>query len=121
MSIDIHVANGLSAMLGVREGMPLGELIERLEGCADRKVRLGFGKPHSYRGYYEDLAFEPVRNTTVGAMLKAAKGALEKTFEGYKGGDFTMTKDTHCWIAEWGGTGEPIGPLLLSFMLGEVE
>jgi hypothetical protein len=36
-------------------------------------VRFGFGCPNSYRGYYEDVAFEPADNTTVGEMLAHAK------------------------------------------------
>lgn len=29
-------------------------------------VLLGFHAPHSYRGFYEQLAFEPLENTTIG-------------------------------------------------------
>jgi hypothetical protein len=38
----------------------LGELIEALEKLPeDRVLPVGFDKPHSYRGYYNELAFEP--------------------------------------------------------------
>lgn len=87
----------------------LGEIIKHLEGLPrDQSVAEGFGNPHSYRGYYEDLAFEPVENTTVGEMLDAAREALGQTFGGYKGGDYHMDEGTDCWLAEYGCTGVPI-------------
>lgn len=99
--------------------MTLGELIERLEQAPrDQVVPLGFNNPHSYRGYYEDLAFEPAENVTVGEMLDAARSALGKTFEGYKGGDYTMHEYTDVWLASYSFTGESIGPVLLDYMLG---
>ena len=63
--------------------------------------------PHSYRGYYSDLAFED--NTAASPMsLDELRTLLDechgKTFEGYKGGDNTMGDDTPLWIAEWGCT-----------------
>lgn len=36
------------------------------------------------------------------AMLRAAVG---QTFQGYKGGDFTMAEDTPVWVANYGDTG----------------
>jgi hypothetical protein len=99
--------------------MDLGELIAALEAAApDTIVPVGFGKPHSYRGSYEDLAFEPVANVRVADMLAAARSALGETFEGYKGGDNTMNAYSDVWLAYYGHTGESIGPVLLSYMLG---
>ena len=99
----------------------LGELIACLERYdPQQRVAVGFGKPMSYRGYYDELAFEPMENTTVGEMLVAAKSALGETFGGYKGGDFTMTEHVDVWIACYGqGFGQKIGALLMRFMLGE--
>lgn len=100
--------------------MQLGELIEFLEARDPKQeVAHGFGKPHSYRGYYEDLSFAPVAGTTVGNMLKEAKAALGNTYTGWKGGRFKMDEYTTCWLAEMGTTGEGIGPMLLKLMLGE--
>jgi hypothetical protein len=102
--------------------MTLGELIEALEASdAAKVVARGFAKPHSYRGYYDELAFEPAANVTVGDMLADARSALDATFEGYKGGLFTMQDFTDCWLAEYGCCGETIGPLLLKFMLTGVD
>lgn len=100
--------------------MRLGELIEELSKYnRDQKVARGFGSPHSYRGYYDELAFEPVENTTVGAMLDAANEADGGMFDGWKGGDFVMDSLTPVHLAYRGSTGEEIGPTLLSYMLGD--
>jgi len=41
--------------------MMLSDIIETLEKYDPATiVPLGFGEPHSYRGYYDQLAFEPV-------------------------------------------------------------
>ena len=102
--------------------MTLGELIAALEKLnPELEVPLGFGEPHSYRGDYYDLAFEPKRNVTVGEMLADAKSALGTTYQGYKGGDFTMNEWTTCWLAEYGSTGETIGPYFLGLLLATAE
>ena len=98
--------------------LTLGEVIKTLEqydpSCI---VEKGFTYPHSYRGYYSELAFELEENTTVGKMLEACKSTMNRTFEGYKGGEFGYNEDTLCWIADYGRTGETLGELLLSLML----
>lgn len=101
--------------------MMLKDLIETLKKYPDdQKVPLGFDNAHSYRGIYSDLAFEPVNDTTVGAMLREAEGALGETFMGYKGGDFKMGEYTDVWLDHEGvGSGEGIGPVMLRLMLGE--
>ena len=93
----------------------LGELIKWLEQQdPGLSVSHGFGAPYSYRGYYYDCGFEPVENTTFGEMLGHATDALGKTFEGWKGGDYTMESYTECWIAEEGTTNaDKIGPTLM--------
>lgn len=78
----------------------------------------GFTKPHSYRGYYDELAFEPAENVTVSSVLAAAWSADGETYTGYKGGEYTMTGDTTCWIAHEGSAGgEEITPELLAGLL----
>ena len=81
---------------------------------------LGFGEPMSYRGYYDQVAFAPIgTETTIGAMLEHAKSAMGATFTGYKGGEFTMTGSTECWIADYGETVEyPITEADLIRMVG---
>lgn len=100
----------------------LGELVERLrrEDPAKR-VHLGFRYPHSYRGDYFDLAFELAENITVGDMLTAAESAFGTTYQGWKGGDYTMGEWTSTWlVTEEGDCGESLGAVLLEYMLADV-
>lgn len=99
--------------------MMLEDLIKMLEAEDPRKVvPYGFTNPHSYRGYYMDLAFEPASNVTVADMLEDARSALGTTYTGYKGGEFTMTEYSDCWLSEEGRSGgETIGPLLMELIL----
>jgi hypothetical protein len=104
------------------EHLPLGQLIDRLRREPDqsRRVKIGFGNPHSYRGYYEDVAFEIVRDVTVGDMLAAAESALGNTYGGWKGDEFTMGWYTNTWlVSEWGDCGESIGAVPLGLMLDD--
>ena len=85
----------------------------------ETKVPLGFHDPYSYRGFYDQVAFEAKRDTTVGEMLSAAREALGSTYIGYKGGEFKMEGHTNCWLATYGYEGETIGPYLLRYMTGQ--
>lgn len=89
--------------------LTLGSLIEALEAapadavvCFSDQPEASPCEPHSYRGYYADLAFEhgPIRK--VAEVLAEARGALGESFEGYKGGDFTMGEDTPLWRSSYG-------------------
>lgn len=95
----------------------LKNLIEWLEKQDENAVvPYGFGEPHSYRGDYSQLAFDPVENAKIGDMLAHARSALGETFEGYKGGEFTMNEYTDCYIAEYGtcGDADRIGRTMLN-------
>jgi hypothetical protein len=102
--------------------LALTELIDRLKVEDPAKVlRLGFNHPHAYRGYYHDLAFELARSVTVGEMLAAAESAARATFQGWKGGDYTMGEWTPTWlVTEEGDCGESLGAVLLEYMLADV-
>lgn len=84
--------------------MTLGELILVLKSLPQDQLIEGLTDPHSYRGYYRDLAFERCIHgeKTVEETLKMAEGCLNCTFGGYKGGDYTMHKNTPIWIAVYG-------------------
>ena len=98
--------------------MSLNELIEWLEAQNQTIVcPIGFHRPHSYRGYYEDVAFEPKADVTVAEMLASAKSALGQTFYGWKGGEYECLGSERVWLAWQGCTGESIGPVLLSYMV----
>ncbi len=55
------------------------------------------------------------------APLTAARSALGATYQGYKGGDYRMDGDVHCWIAHWGCEGSPITATVLDAMLRQPE
>ena len=101
--------------------LELGGIIAALEAEDPRRVLpFGFHNPHSYRGYYNQLAFEPAANISIRDMLAAARSALGATFQGWKGGDYTMAADTDCWLANEGDcSNDQIGPVLLTFMLAQ--
>lgn len=83
--------------------MTLGQLIALLEACNPCiYITNGFSSPHSYRGYYDELAFEPAEDVSVAEMLETAKSAVGKIFQGYKGGEYTMDLDTLVHVAYYG-------------------
>ena len=89
--------------------MKLGKLIEVLQTLSpERVLEQGLRNPHSYRGYYDQLAFEPTQNITVAQMLEEAKSADGEAYMGYKGGAFEMNEDTDVYIAFEGSTGEEL-------------
>lgn len=101
--------------------LSLGDLITVLESHHPAKVvPLGFARPHSYRGFYDELAFEPANYVTVAGMLQAARSALGATYQGWKGGDYTMNEYTPVWLAERGSTGEGLGAVLVHLLLNAV-
>ena len=101
--------------------MGLQELIDALAAAdQDYIAPLGFGHPNSYRGNYSCVAFTPEENVTVAWMLEHAKSALGATFEGWKGGEYTMDKYTDCYIAHDGESGgDKIGPVLIAYLTGK--
>jgi hypothetical protein len=69
----------------------------------------GLGDEHSYRGYYADLAFEPVAEPSPSVdVLAACERALSGTYEGYKGGDFRYDEHAPLWVASYGCCGAAI-------------
>lgn len=97
--------------------MTLIELIDALKTLPqDKVVRWGFDHPHSWRGIYAELAFEPAENVTIGSMLACAKEALGKTYQGYKGGDFVMDEHTDVRIAYAGSGDDMWGNMALQYM-----
>lgn len=95
--------------------LTLGELILKLEAIADKtkQVHFAFEYAHptqldSWRGSYDELALGfslEGQAPTVAALLEELKSAIGKTFEGYKGGQYVMGKNTPVWVANYGNTG----------------
>lgn len=97
--------------------MNLGELIRRLEELpADQVVPNGFDHPHSYRGYYDELAFQPATGVTVGSMLADARSAVGATYTGWKGGDYIMDEYTPVHLAWKGSTGDELNEWVFDAM-----
>lgn len=89
--------------------MTLGKLIERLEAMPADMLVDGIEAPHSYRGYYHDLAFEKCANKVkAGDLLAVCRGAMGEVFEGYKGGEYVMGALTPLWIADYGCCGKKL-------------
>lgn len=75
--------------------MTLGDYIQLLEQHhPDQRIPRGLNHPHSWRGSYDELAFQPCGETTVAEMLRVAKSCVGYTFQGWKGGDYTMGLET---------------------------
>jgi hypothetical protein len=92
--------------------MTLGKLIERLESLPAETMLEGICKPHSYRGYYSDLAFERGDKVTAAKALETCRGCMGEVFQGYKGGDFQMGRNTPVWLASHGRCGLKIMDIL---------
>ncbi len=97
-----------------RGHMTLGALIDAL-GIVPKDTIVKFntggspGKPDSYRGYYEQLAFETVTEPQTADQVRTrAERALTETYHGYKGGEYKMNRGTWIWNAPYGVTGDAI-------------
>lgn len=91
--------------------MRLGQLIDALKMSPQENVLLVSGPTslgptsvNSYRGYYEDLAIavEEGARPKVCDFVRVLEQAIGKTFQGYKGGDYTMDKGTLVWVSNYG-------------------
>lgn len=57
--------------------------------------------PHCDRGSYSDVAFAMTREpSTVAEVYAVIASVIGETYQGYKGGDFTMHAWTDCCIGE---------------------
>lgn len=97
--------------------MTLGELIaalDKVDGGVNVEIELPTGEVViptdliSYRGYYSDLAIdygtaneEGIRPVEVDEFRNWLREAIGKTYTGYKGGDFTMSKITPMWVDQY--------------------
>ena len=88
--------------------MTLGGLIECYAKMSPGTIVDGISHPHSYRGYYDDLAFEKREEMTAEEAITVARSAMGKLMCGYKGGDYMMGESTPVWIAPYGATGVKI-------------
>lgn len=73
---------------------------------------------HSYRGYYEDVAFAVVgEETSVGEWLGLLKDKVGGNIYGWKGGEYVVKKDTALWVADH----STCGPFVKDFLVNNEE
>lgn len=109
---DAKVALQAAEIARIRESshqMTLGAFIQRLSELPEGCEVLGCAGQHSYRGYYEQLAFAPddLRRSR-SHMLNIANECMGATFDGWKGGKYTMTERSLINLAPRGCCGKPI-------------
>ncbi len=99
--------------------LSLGQLIDKLraipvvEAPNVQEVMFDFEYAYptdfgSWRGVYAQLAcgFEfGGKAPTLTEFIAKAESCVGATFEGYKGGDYTMTRGTPVWVANYGHAG----------------
>lgn len=101
----------------INSGLKLGELIDALASVSTPdgyRVCFEFGGCvpyglHSCRGFYEDLAIgfsDDKCAPDVGELLKRLRLAVGVLFEGYKGGNYRMTRESTLWVANYRNTSD---------------
>ena len=102
----------------------LGELLDGLRQ-ADPEGLVYLTDPHSYRGYYSDLALEPTTTPIkVNQLIDQLEAVIDTELTGYKGGEFLMSADTPVWVSHYGTTGSALvgfNPTTLTFMTKEIN
>lgn len=99
--------------------MTLGKLISALAEMPDGAEVANLHGAHSYRGYYEDIAFERGEgNRPAADLLAECRAAMGEVFYGWKGGEFVMGALTPVWLAHRGDVGLKLMALRAG---GEVE
>lgn len=104
--------------------MDLGELKQKFETLTDDDFvfSVAFNNPHSYRGYYNQVAFEPTHNVSLKEIKESIVVALMNTFIGYKGGEYKYDKFTTVNLAVyscWETDAEQRLELLVEQMINE--
>jgi hypothetical protein len=86
--------------------MTLDDLLRFLDGLPSGSLVHGFGEARSYRGFYDDVAFEDGPSVFASHLARTIRRyVLDQKFTGYKGGDYRMTAHTPVWMAEYGELG----------------
>lgn len=111
---DATVAKMKQDEYGNKPIKTLGEVILLLKAQPkSNTIKLDFTDSNpshldSYRGYYTDLSLDydsDEKSKTVKELLKIFEDADGLTYEGYKGGDYTMNRKTLVWVAPYGSCG----------------
>lgn len=129
MDLQTYLDNTIKSERAVRVGrgdqLTLGEIILKLEAInpkgKDKEPDVVFDFEYlfptgidSWRGAYDELAlgfsgYSEGRNPmTISQFLALLKNCYERTFFGYKGGEYTMGKTTPVWVANYGNSGNTV-------------
>lgn len=111
--VDQLIAEDRKALLAQSDRLTLGEIIDRCEAIGDdAEVVFDFEyaaprKLDSWRGVYAELAlsFGFDGGPKLPEFVSMLKEAVGKEFDGYKGGEFLMTRETPVWVANYGNSG----------------
>lgn len=100
--------------------LTLGELLIKLESlfkpdeyeCDFRYVKFDFKNMcptdfRSWRGIYREISigYDTGVTLTLDDLIRDVKNAIGHIYTGYKGGEFTMSKNTPVWVANYGESG----------------
>lgn len=110
LQMMIDEMNRASCAERAKSQLTLGGLIDALSAMPPDAQVANLGEPGSYRGYYSDLYFARVAVGTRPAseLLDIARKCMGEVFQGYKGGDFTMSRNTPLWLATYGCCGDKL-------------
>jgi hypothetical protein len=117
--IERTIAAARAVEFASRDQMSLGQLIDKLKEVRARNNKedatvnfdFEYARPadfSSWRGVYAELALGFAFDgdyTTLDDLIARAERAVGHTYDGYKGGEFTMTRDTPVWVANYGNSG----------------
>jgi hypothetical protein len=85
--------------------MNLGDIKRIVDSWQDDDFEFddGFERPHSYRGYYNEVSFERLSGRVTVAQIKSdIDRALAETFCGWKGGEYSYWFDTPAHLSDEG-------------------
>jgi hypothetical protein len=100
IKLEIKLGKREKGYLDIKTLISLVKLLPK-----DTLVVPKLSRPDSYRGYYEDLAFEYSNDfQTAAELLELLESCIGKTYTGYKGGDYTCHENTLCWFGFYGTT-----------------
>lgn len=109
----------------MRHPMTLGQIIDTLkrkEPTEEVRFDFVYFRPttlRSWRGDYSQLslgyAHDSPKTTTVAELLAECEAAVGKTFQGWKGGDYTMNERTRVYV---GNSGEGAGTAIVDIIDG---
>lgn len=101
--------------------LTIGNMIDELEKCNSQATVKGvIPDGGSYRGFYDQFYIERGDGVGVAELVRFLNGIVGQVFEGYKGGSYTMDRDSICFVATYGSTGLSIGGVTVDPNSGDI-